>query len=179
MLTPAETNATLKAIEIAHRVDTKVFFDPGPLHHVISNEILRKVILNSNIMTLNDFEAYAITGASNLEDAAKKLLDMGPKIVVIKMGAKGALLAYDDILEKIPTLSVKVVDTSGAGDSFNAGLLFGLINGLSPREAVIVANAVGAAKVQKLGTGKNMPTAGEVKQMLLKMGQETLASKLF
>jgi len=179
MLTPAEVDSTLKAIKIAYKAHTKIFFDPGPLHNVVPNEVLRNVISSSNIISLNEFEAQAITRTSNLEDSAKKLLSMGAEIVVIKMGAKGALLAYNDTLEMIPTLNVKVVDTSGAGDSFNAGLLFGLLRGLSPKESVIVANAVGTAKVQKLGTGKNMPTVREVKQMLIAMGRENLASKLF
>jgi len=178
MLSPKEIKATVKAVEIAHKNGVRVFFDPGPLCDKVPTHILMDIISQSYIVSPNDNEAERIANTHNLKDAARKLLNMGAKIVIIKMGSRGALLAYDNILKELPTIDVRVVDTTGAGDSFNAGLLYGLIKGLTLEEAVTLANVMGAIKVQKLGTGENMPTLRELVHVLKEIKFEKILNKL-
>ena len=105
-----------------------------------------------------------ITGVNNPKMVLKKLLGLGPKIVVMKMGVKGCLLANNKGTRTIPPFRVggKFIDTAGAGDVFAAALILGLIKGLSTEEATTLANVAAGIKVLKKGR-KGYPTWQEVK----------------
>ncbi len=85
-------------------------------------------------------EARKILGDDSLtpERAARILLDMGVKIVVIKMGKDGCYVADGKTAEFVPAFKVKVVDTTGAGDTFMAGFISAYVNGRSLRECAII-----------------------------------------
>lgn len=87
-------------------------------------ETLRKVIARVDIMVLNEGEALQMTETTNVVAAARRVLRMGPSIVVIKKGADGALLASRDHLAIVPAYPLETVtDPTGAGDSFGGGLM--------------------------------------------------------
>jgi len=180
MLTHEELRATLDAVNIAYEENIKIFFDPGPLCDAVPYDSIERVLTKTYIVAPNNVEAMRLTKTNSPEEAARELESFGAKIVVIKMGAEGALLLYDNNMKRIPALNVKVIDTTGAGDSFNAGLLCGLARGLTVEESVVLANVVAAVKVQKLGTGRHMPRKEEVLEHLLALGEEgkSIASKL-
>jgi len=93
---------------------------------------------------VNEDEALSITGASSPLQACKEL-GASTACPVVKTGSAGALLwTGDDVLE-IPGLKAEVVDTTGAGDSFDAGFFYAILeHGLSPEDAALFANAAGA-----------------------------------
>jgi sugar/nucleoside kinase (ribokinase family) len=96
---------------------------------------------------VNEGEAISITGAATLEGACRWLSDK-TACSVVKAGREGSMILPGGPVGKIyrePAKSVKVVDTTGAGDCFDAGFLYGVFEkGLSPREALKIANATGS-----------------------------------
>jgi ribokinase len=115
-----------------------------------------------DFFTPNETEAEFYTGIKITNEkeakvAAEKLLGMGIKKVVITLGEKG--LFYSDGKEEIylKANSVKVVDTTGAGDAFNGGLAFGLSQNKTIKECLEFANKVAGASTTKQGAGDAMP----------------------
>lgn len=97
---------------------------------------------------------------------AKKLISFGVKTVVMKMGKHGCLVAGQGILEQVPALRVKkVVDTTGAGDCWDAGFIAGLAHGQDVVNAARLGNAAAGCCIQGLGGSANIPEY----RMLVKM----------
>lgn len=96
-------------------------------------------------------EAKAITGLDDLEKAAEALLEMGPKAVILRLGADGCLVATKQAKQRIPTLIVSPTDTTGACDNFMAGFLTKLAEGKSLIECAKFANAAGALSTLSIG----------------------------
>ena len=116
------------------------------------NELLN-VLSKSDILLINESEAEMLTECSNLDDAAKTLIGLGPPIVVIKQGSKGATL-YNNMDEKI-TIGVypisKVVDPTGAGDTFGGGFISALAQGKTYKEALVLGSALASICVEGVG----------------------------
>ncbi len=100
----------------------------------------------------NAEQACRLTGASRAEDAAKRLLDLGARGVVLTMGADGSLLMTDRDRMRLPAHEVAVVDTSGCGDAYCAGFIRGLLLGWKPPECAKLGNAAAALVAQGLGS---------------------------
>jgi len=117
-------------------------------------ERLWDVIKSADIFLLNDEEAIQLTKEADIYNAAKKLLSNGPSVVVIKQGANGSLLAYNDIRFQIPVFPIdKIIDPTGAGDSFAGGFIGHLVNhGMGELlEAVITGSSVASFTVSGFG----------------------------
>jgi len=100
----------------------------------------------------NDAEAMLLTGKDTVEEAARELLDAGVKTVVIKCGAKGCYIrTREGELWSPAQENVTCVDTTGAGDSFVGGFLYGLSNDLPIAECARIANGCGAKAVEQVG----------------------------
>lgn len=98
--------------------------------------------------------------------AGRKLLKYGPDAVIITKGGNGSLVISEDKEFKIPAFQVSVKDTTGAGDSFHGGFLFGLIKNYNLKEAVVFASAVAALNCTKIGGQGGLPTFQEAKKFL-------------
>ncbi len=97
-------------------------------------------------------DCIRLFGASGQpEDYARRFLDWGVQHVVLTMGGNGVLLANKDGMTHFPAQPVKVVDVTGAGDSFWAGLLLAIGDGLALPDAVRIAQAVATIKLQQVG----------------------------
>ena len=147
--------------------DILISIDPGPVPIHFSNQQVNSII--SGIKLADIFfpsldEARVITGVNSPKMVLKKLLSLGPKIVVMKMGAKGCLLANNKEVRIIPPFKIggEFIDTAGAGDVFAAALILGLTKGLSTEEATTLANVAAGLKVLKKGR-KGYPTWQEVR----------------
>jgi ribokinase len=95
--------------------------------------------------------AREITGATNHEKIASKLLTLGPKVVAVTMGAEGSLIASAGKTVHVPAFQVKVVDSTGAGDAFMGGLSYGLLQGWEHYQVGLFANACAAICCTKVG----------------------------
>ncbi len=170
LLTQLETNldAVEKVVDIAHAKGITVILNPAPAPlHPLPDDLLAKI----NILTPNETEASVLSGVKvvNMDDAkraARVLKDKGVSHVIITMGSKGALVLTDSKEYVVDPLTVKVVDTTGAGDAFNGGLATALAEGQDILQAVQFANATGALSVTKVGTAPAMPYRNEIEQLL-------------
>jgi sugar/nucleoside kinase (ribokinase family) len=115
---------------------------------------LAEVLAQTDLLLPNEAEALRIARAATLQDAVDALTRTGSKIAV-KLGARGALCG-DGLRQHLATPPpLTPVDTTGAGDCFNAGLLTGLLRGLEFPEALALGCAVGSASTQGVGgTGR-------------------------
>ena len=95
--------------------------------------------------------AREITGETDYEKMAKKLLALGPKVVAVTMGADGCLIASAGKMAHIPAFKVTVCDSTGAGDAFMGGLSYGLLQDWDHQRAGVFANACAALCCTKVG----------------------------
>jgi sugar/nucleoside kinase (ribokinase family) len=108
------------------------------------------VLAQTDLLLPNEAEALRIAGAATLPDAVASLTRTGGAIAV-KLGARGALYADATGRYLASPPPVSAVDTTGAGDCFNAGLLAGLLRGGDPPDALALGCAAGAASTQRIG----------------------------
>ena len=88
---------------------------------------IRTILKHVTLFMPNLDEARAITGKEKVEDAAAALQDLGPELVVIKCGAQGSYARWGESVQQVPARHVPVFDAVGAGDVFNAGFLYALL----------------------------------------------------
>ena len=152
----------LTAKRLANERGVPVFVDAGP-HRPYSADLWR----GAAILTPNRSEAESMVGHAIRDDAdalaaARALLAQGPRAVVLKLDARGALLVTPDMTEFVPAFPVRLVDSAGAGDAFGAGLALAALQGKSLIEAVRFANACGAIAASRFGPMPSMPTMADV-----------------
>jgi sugar/nucleoside kinase (ribokinase family) len=100
----------------------------------------------------NREQVLALTGANQLEDGCRELLERGVGCVATTCGAEGVVLVDAQGAEAVPAFEVEAVDTTGCGDAFSAGFLRGLALGRERRDAAVLGCAAAALVVQGLGT---------------------------
>ena len=164
--------AILEAIRFAKEQGVKISFDPTLRLDVWNSQLsIRKmynyVLKMADIATFSSEEAEFIFKTKEPKEAAERALEFGVEIVGVKLGAKGALIRSKDGVEVFaPSYNVNVIDTTGAGDGWNAGLLVGLIKKLGLEDCVKIANAVGAFVVTKRGAITALPFKEELNKFL-------------
>ncbi|GAX50341.1 ribokinase [Streptomyces olivochromogenes] len=124
-----------------------------------------EVLAACDPLIVNEHEARVIVGTDlgdSPEDWASALLALGPRSVVITLGARGALVASAAGTARVPSVKVETVDTTGAGDAFTAALAWRLGLDEPLAEAAAYAARVGAAAVTRAGAQESFPTAEEV-----------------
>jgi sugar/nucleoside kinase (ribokinase family) len=120
-------------------------------------EDLEKVLAMVDVLLINDSEARLLSGEFSLVKAAKKILQMGPKYLIIKKGEHGALLFHENHVFFAPALPLEeVFDPTGAGDSFAGGFIGHLastknISFENMKTAIIVGSAMASFCVEKFG----------------------------
>ncbi len=149
-------------VELAKQNQCKVILNTAP-YAPVSDDFLSKIWL----VTPNEHEAEELTGVHVSDmNSAKKAAEFfhakGVENVMITLGAKGVFLSNTTTCEIIPAYAVKAIDTTGAGDAFNGGMLAALTEGKSLKEAALFGNATAALSVQRLGTTPSMPFRKEI-----------------
>ena len=136
----------------------------------IAMDDLLKTISMVDVLTINDAEARQLSGEYSLVKAAKKILAMGPKYLIIKKGEHGALLFHEDLIFSAPALPLaEVFDPTGAGDTFAGGFIgylakVGTVNFHNMKNAIIYGSALASFCVEKFGTERLIGlTADDVK----------------
>jgi ribokinase len=160
--TPLET--VLRLAEQAWEAKTPLMLDPAPAM------LLPNVLLSRTTwLTPNETEAQILLGQVNLEPAAaaEKLLAMGARNVALKLGSQGVFLAgLDCPAEQVPAFKVNAVDTTAAGDCFNAAFAVALTRGKPPAAAARYAAAAAAISVTRAGAQPSLPSSAEVEAFL-------------
>jgi sugar/nucleoside kinase (ribokinase family) len=143
-----------------------------PLEQWSANPHLAPTLAQTDYFFPNESETAALIGAEGrVEDLAQQV----QTLLLVKRGADGAT-AYDKQGEAIavPALSVQVIDTTGAGDAFNAGFLYAFrVEGANVKDALRFAAACGAQAVTQVGGATGAPTAGAIRQLLQRQSEAT------
>lgn len=117
----------------------------------------------TDVFLPNKTEALSITQLDDVEIAARQLADKC-KLVAIKLGAAGALACSGQETTQAKSIPVNVIDTVGAGDTFDAGFIYGYLNHWSTQKSLQFACGCGALSTQKAGGTEGQPTLAEVTQ---------------
>ena len=155
-----------RAISLAHKHGVKVLLNPAP-GRKLSDELLLKV----SILTPNETECEIITGHEIRSiEAAKRGVDFlnqkGINQVIVTLGGKGVVYNSSKGIVHKEVPSVKVVDTTAAGDSFTGAVALALSQGKTIDEAVDFGNVVGTLTVTKKGAQTSLPSIEEVQKFL-------------
>ncbi|HHV97224.1 MAG TPA: ribokinase [Clostridiaceae bacterium] len=143
-----------------------VILDPAPAIQ-IKDELLKCVdYITPNETEIEILTGIKITNQDNIKKAAYILLDRGVKTVIAKAGGKGAYIVERNKFFHAPAPKVNVVDTTAAGDSFNAGFAFSLSQDKELEEAIRFANAVASLSVTAKGAQEAMPTIKQVQDFI-------------
>jgi ribokinase len=140
----------------------KISFDPGSLYAQKGFAVIEPMIRNSYLLMPNALELEQLTGEDDYRKGADYLISMGVKVVAVKLGAKGCYLTDGQERLNVEAFKVKAVDTTGAGDAFDAGFLYGLISEKSLYECGQLGNFVASRNVMKLGAREGLPYAKDL-----------------
>ena len=154
--------AAEQALKSGRAVGAIAILNPAPVRPLPAS-VLRLI----DVLTPNEKEARVLAGRSpevsvEAETVARDLIGGGVKQVVMTLGENGALLVNASEQRHFPAIPVKAVDTTGAGDAFNAGLAVALARGSTIEEAVQFAIVTGAMAVTKEGVIPSLPSRDEV-----------------
>lgn len=118
-----------------------------------------------DVFLMNETECFHYTGMENLGDSLR-YMSAYCSHVVVKLGKEGAISVKNGIIKRLPGYVVEAVDTTGAGDSFNAGYLFGFLSGKDVETSMRYGNACGALSVSGFGGSTNTPTFDQLEQFI-------------
>ncbi|UCE96234.1 MAG: carbohydrate kinase family protein [Candidatus Bathyarchaeota archaeon] len=144
--------------------DVKVSFDPGMLYAEKGMSILRPIIQRAFVVLPNEVELKMLTG-TEYKEGIKKLLNEGPKVVAVKLNKKGCFVSNGEESHLVEPFRVKIVDTTGAGDAWNAGFLYGLLKNKSLMECGRIGNFVASRCIMKLGARAGLPKLADLHQI--------------
>jgi len=173
-------SATLEAIKIAEDAGALISFDVNyrPTLWKSPEEAIERVMATIplvNLLKVNEIELSLLAGKDNLDVAAKTLIDMGPDLCVVTIGAEGSFFKTISEGDFLPGFSVDTVDSVGCGDAFIAGILCQLVRdgewraklkAADLREVLRYGNAVGALTALTLGVIPALPRANQVDDFL-------------
>jgi ribokinase len=137
--------------------DVKLSFDPGALYARLGLNKLSAIIRRTFVLMPNTGELELLTGKSDYCRGAEFLLEKGVKIVAVKLGERGCYVTNGRENHLIKAFQVEAVDTTGAGDAFCAGFLYGLIEGKSIHDCGTIGNFVASRCIAKLGARAGLP----------------------
>jgi ribokinase len=144
--------------ELAKRIPAKLSFSPGMYCFKYELEDLVELIARSAVVFLSLRELSALLKGADYERGAEALLDTGAQIVCVTLGERGCYVASrTGISQLIDAYPTKVMDTTGAGDAFAAGFLYGLLQGKSITECGKLGNLVASFCIREYGCRKGLP----------------------
>lgn len=176
---PAKS-ATLYALKKAKEFGCTISYDPNYRAALWSSKEaaisgMREVLPFVDVMKMSDEETELLTGIKEPAEAAAYLVEHGIPLVAVTLGAEGAYVCTKEGGQVVPGFKSQVVDTTGAGDSFWGGFLYGLVkSGKKPAEVTLseaatfarFANALASLCVQKRGGIPAMPELDEIEKRL-------------
>jgi len=151
LLAEPQRTAALRAIEMAGHHALTISLDPG-LAPAARND-LRWLLPRIDILLPTLAEAQALTGQETPTRCVQALLERGVRTVAVKLGRLGCLVGHKDGLYHVPSFPIEVSDSTGAGDSFNAGIIAGFLRRLDWHSTAVLANTLGALAASRMGAG--------------------------
>lgn len=162
---PQRTTA-LRVFEDAARRMVTTSLDVGMHAACQAGEEVRKLLPQASVLFQNLEEARALTGKTRLVEALKALIEKGVGTVAVKLGKDGCAVADGSETLRVPAFHVNVVDSTGAGDSFDAGFILGRRWGLGLRASALLGNALGGLACTVMGAGEHLPGPQEARELV-------------
>jgi ribokinase len=145
---------------------TRLSLDPGGITAARGIPPLKSILKKTSILFCNQAELATLTGIPDRDTAVKALLDKGPETVVVKLGAQGCQVQTASTSLLAPGFLVQAVDSTGAGDTFDAAFLTAVLSELPFTEAARFANAAGALATLGIGAQSAQPTRQQLEPFL-------------
>ena len=142
---------------VAVRTTADISLDPGTLYAERGMEALMEFISRARVVLPSDHELQLMTGCGDVREGASMLINAGAQWVAVKMGAQGCYVTDGTIQKQIPAQKVVVVDTTGAGDAFNAGFIYGMLQGKDIVTCALMGNITASIKITKRGARSGLP----------------------
>ena len=157
-------NAQIELLEKLSK-ETLLSFDPGMLYVQKGFDELKPILERTDILLINESELRLLCNNSNndLKELTVGLLDLGIDTIVVKQGSKGAFAINNSEECFVEAFECDVVDTTGAGDSFNSGFLYSFLKGYNLEKSCKIGNWVASRAIQGFGMEK-FPTAKELEE---------------
>jgi ribokinase len=124
---------------------------------------LNPILKRTFVFMPNSRELALLTGIEDYVKGVEKMLELGIKIVAVKLGGKGCYVTDGRESHHVEAFKVQIVDTTGAGDAFCAGFLYGLLNGKSLKECAKLGNFVASRCIMKMGARTGLPRLEDLK----------------
>lgn len=159
-----DANEAVAKLAKGHGV--RVILNTAPYQSVTDEFLKGCWLVTPNEVEAEEMTGVAVTDLESANRAAKVFFEKGVENVLITLGSRGVYINTGDRAEIIPAFHVKAVDTTGAGDAFNGGLLAALAEGKDIWEAARFASGLAALSVQRIGTTPAMPTREEIDAFL-------------
>lgn len=162
-------STTLEALEARSGGITVVDLDYRPMLWESERETehwYREALRHATVAVGNQEEVRMAVGTEDPLEASEALLDLGLELAIVKQGPRGVLARTAEGVAEVPPIEVEVVNGLGAGDAFGGALCHALLSGWNPERTIAYANAAGAIVASRLACADDMPTAGEVEDLL-------------
>jgi sugar/nucleoside kinase (ribokinase family) len=161
--------ASLGISERAHARGMTVSLDAWGGHTWAAVIPIADLLVHTDVVFANESEACAMTGVRDVRVALERLADHCP-CVVIKRGGRGAIAMAGGAVSEVTARPVEVVDTTGAGDCFNAGFLYGWLADLPLRDSLTLGNICGGRAASTFGGYRGCPRAAELASLAAEQG---------
>lgn len=156
-------DAAYLAIELAHKHSCTVILNPAPAPDTIPDNVLGMVdYLTPNESELEKLSGISVTNKETARKASDILIKKGAKNVIATLGREGAIWVNDQGLKAFEVEDIEVVDTTAAGDTFNAAIAVGLSENMSIDEAIVFANKAARICVSRSGAQSSIPSRAEI-----------------
>ncbi len=151
----------IAAVKLAKRLNKKVILNPAPAS-VLPEEVFKGI----DFITPNETELAVMTDTRDIEKGAEILLNKGVENVIVTLGHKGCYFKNKEDEIYIKPYKVRSIDSTAAGDSFNAAIAVALSEGKTYRQALQYANAVGALTTTRPGAAETLPFKDDVEKFM-------------
>jgi len=148
-------------INRAHQKQMTIAFNPAPFEQSLLELPMEEI----DILLVNEVEGAQFSGLTDPNQIARTLQTKYNTAVVLTLGKDGAIYADRDVFLFQPTYPAKVVDTTGAGDTFTGYFLYGFLTNGDPKLAMELAAKASAIAVSRSGAAKSIPTKAEVENL--------------
>lgn len=159
LLIQNEISSTDYLITQAHKKGLKIVFNPAPMNEKVFAYPLELI----DLFILNETEAFELSNEINVEQAIWNLKQKYSRAeIIITQGGKGVSFLQNNELKRVKALTVEVIDTTAAGDTFVGYFLSSLIKNESLEEAITLGNKAASLAVQKSGASGSIPEISEI-----------------
>ncbi len=173
-ITPALSSsckaACERALEIAHQSGVKVSFDTNIRRKLWSSEEAKTTLLGmiprTKILLTDPEDSQILVGDKNPGRAAKRLMEKGPSMVVMKLGSHGSIAFSGHSTVRQRAYIVPIIDPVGAGDAFAGAFVSGILKGWSIKKSLEAGSVAGALVATRRGDQENIPSIQDIQEFL-------------